>query len=68
MSIRTSISGPLAPRVLKSCIVLILANAAFTLGMYSQTFSGSVAAWVVVILSVLVLAWCLFSVIRDIWR
>ena len=41
MSIRLSISGPLRPRVLKSCIVLILANTAFTLGMYSQ-----IAAWV----------------------
>jgi hypothetical protein len=68
MSIRLSISGPLRPRVLKSCIVLILANTAFTLGMYSQTFSGSIAAWVVVILSIPLLAWCLFSVIRDIWH
>ena len=56
MSIRLSISGPLRPRVLKSCIVLILANTAFTLGMYSQTFSGSIAAWVVVILSIPLLA------------
>jgi hypothetical protein len=55
-------------RVLKSCKVLILANTAFTLGMYSQTFSGCIAAWVVVILSIPLLAWCLFSVIRDIWH
>jgi hypothetical protein len=68
MSTGASVFGPFGPRVLKSCTVLLLANTAFTLGMYSQTFSGSVAAWVVVILSIPLLAWCLFSVIRDIWR
>jgi hypothetical protein len=68
MSIGASIAGPLGPRVLKSCTVLILANTAFILGMYSQTFSGGIAAWVVVILSIPLLAWCLFIVIRDIWR
>jgi hypothetical protein len=54
-------------RVLKTVIVLVLANTAFMLGQLSERFSGSTTAWIAVTLCLLTLILCLYFVIRDIW-
>ena len=44
---------------------LIIGLRAFTLGRYSEHFSGSVWAWFVLVGNLLLLCWLLFSMIAD---
>jgi hypothetical protein len=63
---------PLQWEPMSNRIVLILAAAAWMLGMaISQTASGSIKSWVAIILCSVAVAgggWVLLGVVRDMWR
>jgi hypothetical protein len=58
---------PWNQRLGKVAQILLVPNAAFILGRYSESFGGSAWSWAAVILNVLLLVTLLFVSVRDAW-
>jgi protein-S-isoprenylcysteine O-methyltransferase Ste14 len=59
---------PLRMRFIKTVQLLILVNSAFTLGSYSETFSGSKWAWIAVGCCIFIIVLLLAVLMWEIWR
>ena len=59
---------PLNQRLGKVALILLVPLAAFQLGRYSESFSGTALAWAVVAGNILLLVLLLFVPIRDAWK